>query len=211
MRKIKRLVDKQILWKIGCGKVAFWYDNWSELGPLYNFLPEGYKPKNITLSIMMLNNHINWRGLDLLLSQHVVVKVNTFEISLRSTIPDSPVWTEDNSGSFSVASACQLFRKNRHKSWINMMNWQKCVPFKMNFIVWRALRDKIPTEAKVDKMDIPTSSSCCCCRFPSLETIDHLFFSGLFAQELWRILCGPIGHCIFKHLFQATYDQLVGM
>ncbi|XP_070054838.1 uncharacterized protein [Nicotiana tomentosiformis] len=95
----------QSLWKRFL-MVALWYDNWSELGPLYKFLPEGYKPKNITLSSMMLNNHINWRGLDLLLPQHVVVKVNTFQISLRSTIPDSPVWTEDNSGSFSVASAC---------------------------------------------------------------------------------------------------------
>ncbi|XP_070022041.1 uncharacterized protein LOC142177527 [Nicotiana tabacum] len=37
--KIKREVDTHILWKIGKGDIAFWFDNWTNLGPLCKFLP----------------------------------------------------------------------------------------------------------------------------------------------------------------------------
>lgn len=112
MCKIKKIIDKQILWKIGRGDVSFWFDNWSELGSLYKFLPLNHKPKNVKLSYMFLNNHINWEGLDLLLPPHVVDKINNLQIRLNPATPDDPKWIADNNGTFFVASAWQLFRKN---------------------------------------------------------------------------------------------------
>lgn len=142
---------------------------------------------------MFLNNHINWEGLDLLLPPHVVDKINNLQIRLNPATPDDPKWIADNNGTFSVASAWQLFRKKKQKSWVNIMNWQNGVPFKMNFIVWRALRDKIPTDTRVTRLGYSISPRYCCCGSPSVETVDHLFCNGLFAKELWKILCGPMG------------------
>lgn len=63
----------------------------------------------------------------------------------------------------------------------------------MNFIVWRALRDKIPTDTRVTRLGYSISPRCCCCGSPGVETVDHLFCDGSFAKELWKILCGPMG------------------
>ncbi|XP_070030069.1 uncharacterized protein [Nicotiana sylvestris] len=142
---------------------------------------------------MVLNNQINWEGYDQLLPQQIVFKVNSLRIQLKSSILDKAIWSADNNGSFSVASACHLFRKKQHKTWVNTMNWQKGIPFKMNFIVWRDLRDKIPTDARVTKLGYSISSRCCCGGSPGVEDVDHLFYTGSFAKNIWKVLCGPLG------------------
>nr|XP_009618786.1 uncharacterized protein LOC104110923 [Nicotiana tomentosiformis] len=55
--------------------------------------------------------------LDLLLPPHVVDKINNLQIRLNPATPDDPKWIADNNGTFSVASAWQLFRKKKQKSW----------------------------------------------------------------------------------------------
>lgn len=82
------------------------------MGSLCNFLSLNHKPKNVKLSDIFLNNHINWEDLDLLLPPHVVDKINNLQIRLNPATPDDPKWIADNNGTFFVASAWQLFRKN---------------------------------------------------------------------------------------------------
>ncbi|XP_019231300.1 PREDICTED: uncharacterized protein LOC109212139 [Nicotiana attenuata] len=59
--------------------------------------------------------------------------IEAMQIRLRPLVQDTPVWTANEKGAFSVASAWNIFRK---------------VPFKMCFTVWRALRDRLPTDAR---------------------------------------------------------------
>ncbi|XP_075095375.1 uncharacterized protein LOC142173658 [Nicotiana tabacum] len=184
MCKIKEVVDKQILWKVARGEVSFWLDNWSKLGPLYDYLPPGYKPNNLKLLDMLLNNQINWEGYDQLLPQYIVLKVNSLRIQLKSSTLDKEIWSANNSGIFSVASAWHLFRKKQQRAWVSAMNWQKGIPFKMNFIVWRALRDKIPTDTRVSKLGNSISSICCCFDSPGVENVDHFFCTGSFTKNI---------------------------
>lgn len=78
------------------------------------------------------------------------------------------------------------------------MTWHNKAPFKSNFILWRALRDRIPTEARIAKMGINAPSRCCCIS-PEEENIEHLFSTGAYAQEVWSMTCGPMG-IQFKNL-----------
>ncbi|XP_070029287.1 uncharacterized protein [Nicotiana sylvestris] len=148
MCKIKREVDMHILWKIGKGDIAFWFDNWTNLGPLCNFLPEGRNPRNIMLSDVIVNDQSWWGGWDCLLPDHVMGTIEAMQIRLRPSVQDTLVWTVNEKGVFSVASTWNIFRKVKRQSWIDSKTWQKQVPFKMCFTVWRALRDRLPTDAR---------------------------------------------------------------
>lgn len=66
--KIKSQVDTCIFWKIGKGDIDSGYDNWSELGPLWKYLPPGSKPRMLKLKDAILDNHRNWDGWDIYLS-----------------------------------------------------------------------------------------------------------------------------------------------
>lgn len=104
-----------------------------------------------------------------------------------------PVWSLEQNGKFTVSSAWHLIRQMRARNWFDLMSWHKNVPFKMNLILWRSVRDKIPTDARLIKMGISIPSRCCCCKRPQEEDISQLMCSGEFAQTLWKILCGPVG------------------
>lgn len=43
--KIKDKVEEQLVWLVEGGNVSFWYDNWTSLGPLCNFLGEENRPR----------------------------------------------------------------------------------------------------------------------------------------------------------------------
>lgn len=72
----------------------------------------------------------------LFLPQPVADIVHSIHVVLRFTVGDKPIWKADNSGTFSVASAWNLFRKKKQKAWVYAMKWQKVIHFKM-FIVER--------------------------------------------------------------------------
>lgn len=186
-------MDHHILWKIGRGEVSMWLDNWSGIGALWNFLPQDRKPRDFKLSEILRNGQCHWGGWDLLLPRHVMDHINCMQIILNTEVEDKPVWTATQKGNFTVASTWQLLRQRRNKNWLDRMNWHNKVPFKMNFILWRALTGKIPTGTKLAKMKISTDAKCCCCRNPQEEDIDHFLCAGNFAKDVWAMLCGPMG------------------
>lgn len=70
------------------------------------------------------------------------------------------------------------------------MTWQKLVPFKMNFIVGRALSDRLLTDARLARMEISIKTTCCYCRISTVESTYHLFCRGDFAQDVWKVIYG---------------------
>ncbi|XP_070036619.1 uncharacterized protein [Nicotiana tomentosiformis] len=134
-----------------------------------------------------------FEGWDIHFPDYVRSTLNKLHIHLNPNGVDKPVWTTDNKGNFSVASAWNLFRNKKNKNWVDSMTWHKLVPFKMNFTVRRALRDKLPTDARVSRMGITTPFRCCCCRIPGTEDVEHLFCSRVFLKKCGKSLMGPLG------------------
>ncbi|KAJ8531186.1 hypothetical protein K7X08_026620 [Anisodus acutangulus] len=191
MCKIKRNVDKSILWKVGKSEVSFWFDKWCNLGPLCDYLPEGFNSGKLKLNEVLIDEEWNWYDWDTIIPQHVMVDIEGMGININPSIPDKPIWMLDNSGKFSMASAWQLLRQKQPKTWINSSTWQKELPFKMCFFVWRSLRDRVPTDQRVRRMGFAVPSRCC--KESNIETIGHLMYFGTYAQSLWKIVCGPLG------------------
>uniref|UniRef100_M1DFI8 RNase H family protein n=1 Tax=Solanum tuberosum TaxID=4113 RepID=M1DFI8_SOLTU len=114
-------------------------------------------------------------------------------VDLNLNIDDRPIWTPTQNGSFTMASAWEIQRQRNAKSWFDSSTWCKKVPLKMSFILWRVVRDRIPTDSRLTKMGIAMSSRCCCCKSPQKEDVDHFSCSGEFEKKIWSILCGPLG------------------
>lgn len=94
-------------------------------------------------------------------------------IVIRENIPDGANLDYENNRIFQYCFFLATLKTKKSKNWINSMTGQKVVPFKMNFIVWKASRD-----ARVAKMGIAIKSTCCCCRISTFESTDHLFCRG---------------------------------
>lgn len=111
----------------------------------------------------------------------------SMNIELNLNTNDKPVWTLNQSGLFTVSSAWDVQRQKKVKNWFDANTWHKKVPLKMSFILWRVVRDKIPTDSRLAKMGIAMLSRCTCCKSPQKEDIDYFSSSREFATKSWRL------------------------
>ncbi|XP_060182595.1 uncharacterized protein LOC132612322 [Lycium barbarum] len=89
---IKDSIDHHILWKVGRGDIAFWLDNWTDLSPLYKFLPAGTRPKNNKISEMIQQGQWMLEDWDRFLPEDVIECIHSFNTILQHDIPDRPIW-----------------------------------------------------------------------------------------------------------------------
>ncbi|XP_019261368.1 PREDICTED: uncharacterized protein LOC109239280 [Nicotiana attenuata] len=76
---------------------------------------------------------------------------------------------------------------------INKMTWHRHIPFKWSICLWRALRNKFPTDDRTDRFGPLSVNRCVCCIKPGAESIDHIFSTGYFARVIWKDFNGPVG------------------
>ncbi|XP_055800361.1 uncharacterized protein LOC129869765 [Solanum dulcamara] len=105
---------------------------------------------------------------------------------------DQASWKPNSSGEFSCSSAWELIRDKRSKTRINSQTWHKHIPFKCSFLLWRALRGKLPTNKKLISFG-KAPAQCYCCHRAGLDTIDHIFVSGNFARKVWSVFSDSLG------------------
>ncbi|XP_055826390.1 uncharacterized protein LOC129894767 [Solanum dulcamara] len=56
---------------------------------------------------------------------------------------------------------------------------------KVSFLLWRALKLKLPTNEKLVQFGAEPAE-CSCCYRPGLDTVDHIFASGNLAKHIWQ-------------------------
>lgn len=104
-----------------------------------------------------------------------------------------------------------MMRQKKDVSVIDKAIWNKAVHFKMAFITWKAVHDKIPTHERVGRMEKTVSSRCGCCNALVLENTEHLFCLGEFAKSIWQVFCSPFGISfkdkLFLQLLQEWWNQ----
>ncbi|PWA49149.1 reverse transcriptase zinc-binding domain-containing protein [Artemisia annua] len=66
--------------------------------------------------------------------------------------------------------------------------WCRFIPRKVNILVWRILRDRIPTRWNLSKKDFEVTSLLCLLCNISPETSSHLLWSCNLATSVWRLV-----------------------
>ncbi|KAK4721274.1 hypothetical protein R3W88_011507 [Solanum pinnatisectum] len=121
----KEKVKPLILWKVGKGDVSFWWDNWTNLGPLANLVQNQRTPKK-TLKDFYRNNSWNIVKLKRILTHNVINSIVT--IKFNNSKQDLSIWTPDSTGNFNSKSAWHIVRTNKGKTMSSSMTWHRKIP-----------------------------------------------------------------------------------
>jgi len=112
-------------------------------------------------------------------------------------VDDTTIWRESNNVLFTLHSAWNIIRNKRSSNIATSKIWNCAIPFKMCFLTWRDIYNRLSTEDQVAKLGINIEPGCyCCVNIPdnnSLETADHLFCKGNLAKNIWRSIANSLG------------------
>ncbi|XP_060177971.1 uncharacterized protein LOC132607909 [Lycium barbarum] len=184
MADIKEKVEKSIFWNIGRGNVSFWYDQWTSPGPLYKLLPTRTVPSRSVIRDAFNGQNWYWNACGDVPNN---IKDHILHMNLKFyDVEDKPCWMKTNSDNFSTGSAWNFLRSPRREVPFMSKLWNKSIPFKMSFFVWRILKRKVPTEDIINRAHTNDTSNCVCCRIAQPETLNHIFLDGPLAAAVWN-------------------------
>ncbi|WMV32843.1 hypothetical protein MTR67_026228 [Solanum verrucosum] len=150
--KNKDKVEEHITWKLSSGSCSFWWDDW--LG--------GVLARH-TSGISSLNN------------------TNVAQFWVNGVF-DTTIWRPTETGKFTCASAWEICRHGNNIAGISAQIWHKYIPFKMSFLLWRALRKKLPTNEKLGNFGVEPVR-CFCSYQQGWDEVEHIFLQGLEIKE----------------------------
>uniref|UniRef100_M1AQG9 RNase H family protein n=1 Tax=Solanum tuberosum TaxID=4113 RepID=M1AQG9_SOLTU len=121
--------------------------------------------------------------------QHVppflVPKILNTKIHFHEAGSDVAIWKLKDDSLFTCASAWELTRQKKNKNIIITFSWHKNIPFKISFLLWRALRGKLPINEKIRTFG-GEPVRCHCCIKSGWDDINHIFVTGNFATYNWK-------------------------
>ncbi|WMV30204.1 hypothetical protein MTR67_023589 [Solanum verrucosum] len=140
----------------------------------------------------------------------LIPKIFSFPIHYQEQTPDEAIWKLTVDGLFSCSSAWEHIRNKGTKSIINKGIWHRHLPFKISFLVWRTLRNKLPTNEKLTSFG-KEADHCFCCYRTGEDNIDHIFISGHFANKIWSFFSVAAGilhdHILINMLMLRWWRQ----
>lgn len=107
-------------------------------------------------------------------------------------MPNKALWNLNADGAFTVSSSWNMIREQRTQTPINRFTWHKHIPFKCSFLLWRALRETLPTNEKLQQFG-QDPKDCYCCNNPGLDIVEHIFNLGHFVNYLWKYVVASYG------------------
>ncbi|WMV58521.1 hypothetical protein MTR67_051906 [Solanum verrucosum] len=147
---------------------------------------------NATIAYFLVNGKRNERKLRQQVPPLLIPHILGTNFQYQQGVKDTAVWKPNESGKFSCASAWEICRNRRTAESINSQIWHKNIPFKMSFLIWRALRNKLPTNEKLATFGVEPVK-CFYCIKQGWDEVDHIFIQGHFATHIWKQFSGAMG------------------
>lgn len=188
----KGLAENYISWKLRSGSCCFWWDDWLGIGALAQHRIVGTRPGSTKVSQFLIDGRWNEEMIRQHVSPLLVPQILSTQFHFQEGVADTPIWKPNESGTFTCSSAWELVRAKKEKTRLNTNIWHKSIPFKISFLLWRALRGKLPTNDRITQFG-STLVDCFCCNRTAPETIDHVLVSGHFARHIWQFFAGHLG------------------
>ncbi|XP_070036917.1 uncharacterized protein [Nicotiana tomentosiformis] len=169
-------------------------------GPLYETLSDNPILSNLKINEVLKDGQWDWSVLQYQPPGHIKIylsSLSSLQVLINQQKKDSTICTSNNNGKFTISSAWNLLRQRNRVSSYNANIWQKGVPFKMSFMILRAVHNKVATDERISSLGIVVDSRrSCCTSFSDIqgpETTNHLFYSDQYAQQVWNFFIGRLG------------------
>lgn len=186
--------------EIGNGQNAsFWFDHWSDLGPLIEPLgvngPRQLRVrKDATVLEAVRDGEWLMPAARSEIQQTFMTKLTAIPPPTASRGPDTYLWRR-LSGTFAhFFSSKETWEQLRSPSalvpWCKVVWFKEAVP-RFSFITWLAMRGRLPTKDRLRGWGLNVTADCVLCS-AGLETHDHLFFNCAFSATLWGAFASRI-------------------
>jgi len=189
---------------------SFWFDNWSEKGPLINLTgARGAIDMGISRHMTLAEAWSRRRR-----KRHRVEILNEFEEILLQKyqhrnieLEDAILWRGKEDVFKARFSTKDTWNHIRTSS--NQRAWHKGVWFahatpKFSFCAWLAIRNRLSTGDRMMTWNNGTPTTCVFCSSP-METRDHLFFQCCYSSEIWT----SIAKNVYKDRFSTKWSAVV--
>lgn len=198
MLQLKQELHDFLRCSIGDGKTTlFWFDYWTELGPLLTlFGPSGPRslriPLSATVSQAVSDGHWNLPPARSEFAETLQVILSTLPVPCDTNGSDVYLW-RNQSGGFGTSFSSRVTWE-RIRTPLPSVQWHSVVWFKeeiprCSFISWTAFLGSLPTRDRLISWGIYVPPGCVLCSSAD-ETHDHLFFECTFASAAWLRFCG---------------------
>ncbi|VVB10332.1 unnamed protein product [Arabis nemorensis] len=178
---------------------SFWFDAWTELGPLITYIgEEGPRKLQVRKDARVIESTRNgqWRmpGARSEEIQNFLMTLTTIAPPEVSRGRDIYLW-RNATGTFtqtfsSKATWEQLRVHSVPVTWCKTVWFKQSVP-KCAFVTWMAVQQRLPTRDRLRLWGMNVSSACVLCS-NGIESHDHLFFGCSYSLEIWQDLASRI-------------------
>nr|XP_027124765.1 uncharacterized protein LOC113741433 [Coffea arabica] len=189
MLSVRTTMELWLQWDLSREEVAFWWDNWSGLGPLAWRFPEAASD----VKVLDFVREGRWDFSALASVPAAIWDAAQGSFFCFGLDPDTLVWRRDPSGVFSTRSAYQLARPARARSWTFSFVWHSFIPRKLSFFMWRLQNGQLPLDDVLEKYHIHGPSKYHCCVLGQVETMEHVFSAGQLASATWVFFENSLG------------------
>lgn len=183
LMKYKQEAEQHIQWRFKSGSYCFWWDDWLGVGPLVDYSHID-RPGNIKVSPFLQNGQWNEQMIRLYAPPLMVPRILGTHVQFQDGVPDVAIWKLNKNGLFSSSSAWNVIRQKKPKTKINTFIWQRHIPLKISFLLWRAIKYKLPTNERLAEFGVELKNYSCCIR-PGMDTMDNIFVEGHFSKHIW--------------------------
>ncbi|GAU18975.1 hypothetical protein TSUD_178920 [Trifolium subterraneum] len=117
-------------------------------------------------------------------------------ISLQDHSVDRWLWQSDMDSRYTVRDAYQLLTTQDAGPLdaVTCLIWHPQVPLKVSIIVWRLLRDRLPTKGNLTYRGVlPVGDSHCVSGCGAVESAQHVFLSCSTFGSLWSLVSSWVG------------------
>nr|XP_009769714.1 PREDICTED: uncharacterized protein LOC104220529 [Nicotiana sylvestris] len=186
--------EKLITWNINGGNCNFWWDNWTELGPLAHICSSYINTSNTKKKVndFMSTNGWDAQRLYNTLSSHIALHIMRIQL-VQENKNDYAIWNATEDGHFINGFAWNIIRDHRTINVTINMVWHKLIPFKQSFMCWKIFLGRIPIRQTITRLDSQDTEVCSCCPTPVIETLQHVFVDGRAAEYVWKAMGNPLG------------------
>lgn len=198
MLQLKQQLHDLLRCNVKDGRTAlFWYDYWTELGPLLLMFgsagPRTLRiPLNATVSQAVSNGHWNLPPARSDSEEILQVILSATTVPSPSRGSDVYLWKKQSGGfgaSFSSRVTWEFIRTpNPRVQWYSFVWFKEEIP-RCSFISWTAFLGRLPTRDRLISWGLNVPPNCVLCSAAD-ESHRHLFFECAFAVATWNHFCG---------------------
>nr|XP_027062765.1 uncharacterized protein LOC113689142 [Coffea arabica] len=205
MCEVQGVVEDNIRWIVRAGMMSFWHDNWIGSGPLCHRV-EVFQ--NQQVADFVTGGEWNAQLLSQVLQPELVQLVTAIAAPTLQG-EDRMVWMLTPTREFSIASALSLIRSQANRSLGTTCIWHRFLPFTVSFFMLRLLSDRLPLLEQLRRFGVQGPFRCACCANPQEERLNHVFYTGEAARQVWKAFEVPDGRnsriCSARHMAIAWW------